>query len=179
MLPGPNLTGSDPREPLHWSELKPVLHSSARLPTGLHHHPRSSSTLDSAPGLVFSLFPTLKVGQCLLCIIQQLKWLCSQSSRLWSGWHVSSQGCAGQREASRQQQHSWSSLCKTKTTPSVWLPIPNLHTSPSCKHADFRGFLRLFYEQVSEESSWSSQVGVRAAMKGLSLHKMKGKDVRL
>lgn len=35
--------------------------------------PSSVSEPDSTPGLHFSLFPTSKVGHCLLCIIQQLE----------------------------------------------------------------------------------------------------------
>lgn len=35
--------------------------------------PQSDSCSCSGPGVLWSMFPALKVGQCLLCIIQQLE----------------------------------------------------------------------------------------------------------
>lgn len=47
-----------------------VLRQRSALPPLL---PQSASQPDSTPGLDCSLFPTSKVGHCLLCIIQQLE----------------------------------------------------------------------------------------------------------
>ena len=54
----------------------PNCHRSPPPPDPRRLLPRSASVQNSTPRLLSSLFPTSKVGHCLLCIIQQLEWLC-------------------------------------------------------------------------------------------------------
>lgn len=54
----------------------PARHRSPPPPDPRQLLPRSTSVQNSTPRLLSSLFPTSKVGHCLLCIIQQLEWLC-------------------------------------------------------------------------------------------------------